>query len=42
MVEVNHPEKQAFVKHKQSMVKATTVFGTGGTSAVMSVFPEWP
>tara|TARA_R110002095_G_scaffold216344_1_gene213172 strand:- start:529 stop:936 length:408 start_codon:yes stop_codon:yes gene_type:complete len=30
VVEVNCPKKQAFVKHKQSMVKATTIFGTGG------------
>ena len=34
MVEVNCLEKQAFVKHKQSIVKATTVFGTGGVCLI--------
>ena len=35
MVEVIGPEKQAFVNHKQSMVKATTVFGTGGGTTLL-------
>ncbi|QDU09799.1 MlrC C-terminal domain-containing protein [Gimesia aquarii] len=37
VVEVNCLEKQAFVKHKQSMVKATPVFGTGGPTAVFCI-----